>query len=68
MINFKLLEPTTVFTWVFRSIEKEEDAQNQFLLYWEVLNTILHKLVSRSEIFRDDLRKVILVSFHEIIY
>jgi hypothetical protein len=58
MENAKILNYKNIIAWLFKEIEKEEDSTNNFRLYWDLLFSIIQRLLKRSDIAKIELRKV----------
>jgi hypothetical protein len=58
MENAKIVSYKTIIAWLFKEIEKEEDGANNFRLYWDLLFSIIQRVLKRSDIAKLELRKV----------
>jgi MIF4G like. len=56
--TYKIIGYKNIVNWVFKEIEKEEDSSNNFKLYWDVLFSIIQKVLGRSDLAKIELKKV----------
>lgn len=58
METFKILDSKNIVNWIFASLEKEEDINNYFQLYWDLLFLIIVKNATNIHVLEQNISRV----------
>ena len=57
-LDYKLLKPTVVINWIFKSLDKPGMKFFEDSNYWGILDNLLEKSITKIEYFAMELKKV----------
>lgn len=57
-LEYKLLKPTVVISWVFKNLDKSSMRMLEDNVYWNVLESLVDKTFTKIEFYKEELKKV----------
>ena len=57
-IEYKLLKPLVVISWVFKNLDKNSLKPFEDSFYWEIIENVMDKAATKLESLKEELKRV----------